>query len=414
MFLMTPPPRQNLMNKIFQPNYYCYANTGRIFITLYCCLLVVMLIGCKKKSESVPDYNCNCQPYGKNALSLFIHQATALYPYETDKHRWGFIDQIGSTVINASYAGTGSFSNNRALIVDDKNGIEFAGFIDAAGSIAVPTNYRLILNSYYSSDGLIPIGDVKKWLFGYIDMGGQVRVPFKYAYGTNFHEGLAVVLLGNKVGAIDGNDNIVIPFNYESMTIFSEGLAFASKVGERKGYITPSNQYKFQGDFIQGTIFMYGRAAVDNPPSGGIGFIDTTGQFVIPPIYAAVNIFSEGLAAVQFNGKWGFIDTSGNFIIEPQFEDVVAGFCNGLAPVKKNAQWGYIDRTGGFVIPPQFDDADVFYCDLAKVWFLDGTAGYVNKSGKIVYRSAHPLKSKANFPKIANTLSKFNIGKGKK
>ncbi|MBK8352585.1 MAG: WG repeat-containing protein [Saprospirales bacterium] len=41
--------------------------------------------------------------------------------------------------------------------------------------------------------------------------------------------------------------------------------------------------------------------------------------------------FSEGLAAVELNGKWGFIDENGNRVI-PSFKfDEVNSFSNGLA-----------------------------------------------------------------------------------
>ncbi|MCK9205120.1 MAG: WG repeat-containing protein [Bacteroidales bacterium] len=381
--------------------------------TLFLFLLVLLIPGCKKKTDPAPDYNCNCQPYGKNMLSLFIPKATALFPYENDQRRWGFIDQTGTVVISPSYAGAWGFSNNRAMIIDDTNGIQFAGFIDATGARVVSAKFRLVTDAYYSSEGLIPMGDVKKWLFGYIDMTGQVRVPFIYAYGSNFHDGFAAVILGNKVGAIDVNGNVVIPIIYDEISLFSEGLAFAYKQGQKRGYITPSNEYKFQGDYLQGSVFMYGRAPVEDQDSRLIGFIDTTGQYVIPPVYTAVNIFSEGLAAVRFDNKWGFINTSGKTVIKPQFDDVAAGFCNGLAPVGKNGQWGYINRSGSFVITPQFDDADIFYCDLARVWYLDGTEGYVNKSGEVVYHSRYKVKEKSNKSKIASAISKFSIRSSK-
>lgn len=379
----------------------------RTFISIL--IISVLFAGCKKKADPVPDYNCDCQPYGKNALSLLIKKGTSLYPYKDDKSRWGFIDENGTVVIAAAWAGSWSFSNNRAMVIEDTYGVQYAGFIDATGAVVVPTKYRLIADAYYSTEGLIPMGDVHTWLLGYIDMTGRERVPFQFANGSNFHEGLATIFLSYRAGAIDVNGNMVIPNKYLSMSIFSEGLAYANKSGEKRGYITPRDEYKFQGDFIDGTIFLNGMAAVDDPITELIGFIDSTGQFIISPKFNEAGIFSEGLAGVKLNGKWGFINTSGNFAIPPQFEDVYVGFCNGLAPVKQNGQWGYIDRDGKMTIEPQFDDADIFYCNIALVLFTDGTFGYVNKAGKIVYRSKTPVKSKSGFKKMSNALHNYNI-----
>lgn len=383
----------------------------RTFISIL--MICVFIGGCKKKADPVPDYSCNCQPFGKNALSLLIQNGTSLYPYKDDKNRWGFIDENGTVVIAAAWAGSWSFSNNRAMVVDDKNGIQFAGFIDATGAVVVPASFRLIVDAYYSTEGLIPMGDVKKWLLGYIDMAGQVRVPFQFANGSTFHEGLATIFLSFRAGAIDVNGNMVIPNKYLSMSIFSEGLAYANKSGEKRGYITPNDEYKFQGDFIDGTIFMNGLAAVDDPIKHLIGYIDPTGKFIIPPKYTDAGIFSEGFAPAKINGKWGFINSGGNFFIQPKFEDIYIGFCNGLAPVKQNGLWGYIDRDGTMIIEPQFDDADVFYCNVALVLFIDGTFGYVNKAGKIVYQSKTPVKSKFEFKKMSNALINYNIRIGR-
>ena len=67
------------------------------------------------------------------------------------------------------------------------------------------------------------------------------------------------------------------------------------------------------------------------PPA--FAFIDKGGQFRIrlKPTQAA-HSFSEGLAAVSLDKKWGFIDTKGQFVIPPQF-GWVGDFSDGLAIV---------------------------------------------------------------------------------
>ena len=56
---------------------------------------------------------------------------------------------------------------------------------------------------------------------------------------------------------------------------------------------------------------------------GKAGFIDATGQVVIPPQFESANDFAEGRAwaAIETGGKVlsGFIDASGEWAIEPQF-----------------------------------------------------------------------------------------------
>jgi hypothetical protein len=101
---------------------------------------------------------------------------------------------------------------------------------------------------------------------------------------------------------------------------------------------------------------------------GKWGFIDKTGQMVIPPHFdggaddALASLadgprFSEGLAAVLIDGKLGFIDKSGQMVIQPQFAkpslfDKPCYFVGGLALVWAGEKWGYIDKTGKYVWGP--------------------------------------------------------------
>jgi hypothetical protein len=84
------------------------------------------------------------------------------------------------------------------------------------------------------------------------------------------------------------------------------------------------------------------------------GYIDRNGKIKIPPVYSYAEDFSEGLAAVKFNGEWGYIDKQGNIIIEPQFERANE-FCEGLAAVKINGKYGFIDKTGNVAISPKYE-----------------------------------------------------------
>jgi hypothetical protein len=118
--------------------------------------------------------------------------------------------------------------------------------------------------------------------------------------------------------------------------------------------------------------------------NGKGGFIDTSGNFIINPIYDSIDYyskFSEGLLPVSVYGnKYGYIDITGNFVIEPKF-DVANDFSEGLARVEINGKSGYINITGSFVIEPKFDDANNFNEGFAHV-VINGKSGYIDKAGK--------------------------------
>ena len=58
--------------------------------------------------------------------------------------------------------------------------------------------------------------------------------------------------------------------------------------------------------------------------------------------------FSEGLAGVKIKGKWGFINLSGELIIPAHF-DTVMPFKDGLAKVTAGSISGYINNKGEYL-----------------------------------------------------------------
>ncbi|MCW3104739.1 MAG: Leptospira repeat protein [Bacteroidetes bacterium] len=80
------------------------------------------------------------------------------------------------------------------------------------------------------------------------------------------------------------------------------------------------------------------------------GYIDTTGNVVVPPKYNEVENFTDSIARVRLSGKhgsrWGLIDLNGTILIEPTF-DGIGEFINGRAPVLLDGkQQYYINKQG--------------------------------------------------------------------
>ena len=89
------------------------------------------------------------------------------------------------------------------------------------------------------------------------------------------------------------------------------------------------------------------------------------------------------MAAVAKGDSWGFIDATGNIVIPMNYTNARC-FSGGLAPVcNSKAQWGYIDKQGKMVIPYQFGYADRFREGIAKV-MKSGKWVYIDPSGKVV------------------------------
>lgn len=130
--------------------------------------------------------------------------------------------------------------------------------------------------------------------------------------------------------------------------------------------------------------------------TGNYGFVNGSGEVVIPLEYEAVFAFSEGLAAVRKDEKWGFIDKTGKMVIQPEYS-TARSFVQGLAAVSKtdssgNTKYGFIDTAGKVVVELKYDAVHDFQDGMACVMELVGQTyeemyykyGFVDQTGKLV------------------------------
>jgi ribosomal protein L7/L12 len=272
-------------------------------------------------------------------------------------------------------------------------------------------------------------------MLGLIDKTGREVIPCKYEYSNysefEFSEGLAPAEFDSKCGYVDKTGHEVIPCKYYLAYSFCEGLAHVVKmVAEKKNLFdvflknygsTRHLVYKVVKD-TYGLSMSEAINLVNNAPcklKEGIdkeeasslikalekagaeveikisdcasdtfiemekhGYVDKTGCEVIPCIYDDVRSFSEGLAAVERNGKWGYIDRTGREVIPFKYDDA-KDFSEGIASVKFEDKYGFIDKSGREVIPFKYDGAYKFKEGLVNVC-LDHKYGFIDKSGREV------------------------------
>lgn len=118
---------------------------------------------------------------------------------------------------------------------------------------------------------------------------------------------------------------------------------------------------------------------------GKYGYINCSGEVIIPATYDIANEFHEGLAAVRVNDAWGYINTMGQVVIPPVYGQAW-GFSEGLAFVaeKGGPNWGVIDYGGNWVIEPKYSYGIKFSEGVAIVDDHSKPRMYVDKSGKPV------------------------------
>ena len=80
------------------------------------------------------------------------------------------------------------------------------------------------------------IREIEKFRYGLKDKYNHELTSMNYKYIGWFSEGLVVAVKRRKAGYLDINGNVVIPFKYREAESFSNGLAKVKK-GRRYGYI---------------------------------------------------------------------------------------------------------------------------------------------------------------------------------
>ena len=231
--------------------------------------------------------------------------------------------------------------------------------------------------SSISDYSVLPVKVGEKW--GYVTTSGEYVVNPSLNDADYFSDGLARVKQSGKVGFINQKGKFVIPCQYIDGTAFSDGKAFVTIPERCPVCIDKNGKELFQIDSVEYVYALSEGYATIVTSDYLYGFINSKGEKVIKPQYAAARGFSEGLAAVKSVDKWGFINVKGDYVIEPQYSEV-GDFKEGLAFVLSNGQYGYIDKKGKLVINPQFDKAKDFSEGLACV-STGESYGFINNKG---------------------------------
>lgn len=135
---------------------------------------------------------------------------------------------------------------------------------------------------------------------------------------------------------------------------------------------------------------------VDDGPLGTL-FIDDAGKVALASQYALVDSFSEGLAMVGTTvsdvsvvGGYGFIDKTGQLVIPGIYQDA-GRFSDGLAVVKKEGKYGYIDQRGTVVVDFKYRQAEAFQDGTARCLLdsanVNTSLQFIDKTGKVLYRT---------------------------
>lgn len=156
---------------------------------------------------------------------------------------------------------------------------------------------------------------------------------------------------------------------------------------DREGNVQFEIKQSVMGKFSEGMAMVL----QDNEQAedADVGYIDTTGELVIPLQFFGGNEFSEGLAVAAVRDSaasrpqtlCGYIDKEGNWVVAPKYWNAW-NFHDGIARVSLKGRIGYIDKEGNEIVKPRYDWGSDFYEGKAFVKEKDGRVFQIDTTGK--------------------------------
>lgn len=251
---------------------------------------------------------------------------------------------------------TGSY----ALTMSDGNSISKTGFVNAKGELVLEP---VVCDGYSSSlDGGKGVFTIKTPdnHFYYIDSDGVKEIDenvyfeigsFQYGYAT------ATLKSNSHKVVIDKNGSVIFEDKdgkYQEFRYLGSGV-FSAEISEKNyDFVDFTGALLSKSHYNNDWLRDVSEETISVSKDGKYGFLDLSGNEIVPTVYDDAYSFISGLAAVCRNGKWGYVDKTGKEVVAAGF-DTVTPFGGSLAAVSTNGKWGLIDKEGKTVLPIEYD-----------------------------------------------------------
>lgn len=217
------------------------------------------------------------------------------------------------------------------------------------------------------SEGLIPYRDLRTWLYGYLDLDGDVAIPAAYTDVGPFSQGLAAVRNEDQLyGYIDRTGRLVADCQFAQAFPFSCGYALVVNAQGLAGYLDRTGELAIPCRYAWGFNFEPGGYAVvgagPSPDQLQLGILNSAGELVVPMEYEQLSTFTCGLAPFLRRDAFGqavtgYLTPDGQEHIIRQDSDEFppSPFVDGYAEIKVNGKSGLLNTDLELVLPAIFD-----------------------------------------------------------
>lgn len=324
--------------------------------------------------------------------------------------KWGFIDAAGNTVIPFDYDTVDEFHNGLAIVgekrpdvVGNRAGSNYRwGFINEENDLTWfdVDNPEEVDHFYDFQDGYAsmmtywkPDHPRKAYLF---DSEGK-QLPISYET-TDINTGETRTITPDVIIPVGHGLFYMELFDmWDSERYYhpATGTLFHIQHQDSEICFTLDEENLEEFGLIGVTLVDADYIASSEPydPSGErLGFIDASGQWVIPPtnehswafFILAVTEDDIFIARADKDGegsKWGVMNKANEVVLPVRYEGVGAP-AHGLLPIKENGRWGFMNAAGEMVIPAQYVGVTSFNEGGIAAVSADGqTASFIDTTG---------------------------------
>ena len=282
--------------------------------------------------------------------------------------QWGYIDNAGSVRIKPQFGWAEDFHDERAAV--ERGDPPQAGYIRPDGSWAASLPPYIPFPAY--SDGRVWFYDGKR--FGCMDKEGAVVIPPKYDDAEDFSEGLAVV----------------------GMNVNSGDTGTRHPPARLYGYVNTSGDLVIPLIHAWAAEFADGLAVTRRPGAKFSEYIDRNGRVVFSlkdlkiaatKLDVSASNFSCGRAwiSIQNGSKRSFVllDTRGKVVSEGLPYDFVNHFSDGLAEARSGSKVvAFLDTSGKTAFKREFDSVRKFHEGLCLVR-VGGSCQFIDRHGAV-------------------------------
>lgn len=329
-----------------------------------------------------------------NETETPMTDTSKLYPAkDATGEYWGYINNKGKFVIQPMFEEATGFSCGYAQVVlgealqfiDKKGKVQPVMSLDYASDFyynyativldgnmgLLNTKFDMSIQPFYYNLGLMGDNGLVSALmdddskYSYVNAKGETKIAPMYDYADAFNDGLAIVALGGKYGAINkAGEFLIQPTHQNPLLNMGEGLiAYVDKSGkfgimDAKGNLIVPAMYTNLTSVSDGMIGFWSKTKC--------GYLNTKGEVVIPDMYFSITPFYEGYAWVKQSEKSTIacINKKNEVVFYLLKDEVpVGGFHNGLALIATQKGYKYIDTKNSIVYswsPEEMDDIDLY------------------------------------------------------